>query len=638
MSYLGVTAWWRGIAIGMLSLVCATVALAAAPAERTHPLPRITHESLQPDAVAHSQSVVDDRMRDATWNVSSATDAVTSPGLQIGITTWDRQHRYSNGHQLAKNPGADVVHFTWTWGDQIDDHHQSAGRYVAYNSYSISGGAFNQGDGAVISIADFTDGGFPRIDVDGGNLGHVAFHQKTDASSPQFAWHSYFPVEGSHLHLDNVLPIGSTPPDQEGNLWTDVAVTQRPEGDIYHVIAMGLANWSDVLFPDSRIWYWRYDASAPSPTWEGPVVIDSSDLGPSYVIDGDNDANRVALAFHSGWSTDGLNELNNVAYYESHTGGAGWIDGSELGPGYRNLITAYDDPSGPQAWTNISVAYDNAGRLHIVFDEQRYAEISEQIAIRHWNSERGSVRTTALGYYANPNTHERALNFDQVTLGVGDGSTPCLGGAEANEDYLYVLYAKLGGETPEEQADISDRFYANGELYLTVSRDQGYNWSTPINLTNTKTPGCGLYSSGIPCASEMYATIARVVDDIHIFYVLDLSAGETYFESYQTLNSAMYLRYPGGTVDAPYVCPGCICPCIGDPMCDGIVNVLDVVNVVNEAFRGSAPVIDLGCSHVSRCDVNCDCKVDVLDVVIMVNHAFRWDIMPVCDACEEPCP
>ena len=39
-----------------------------------------------------------------------------------------------------------------------------------------------------------------------------------------------------------------------------------------------------------------------------------------------------------------------------------------------------------------------------------------------------------------------------VSYPIGDGATLCEGGAESNEDYLYVLYNKLGGETPEEQA------------------------------------------------------------------------------------------------------------------------------------------------------------------------------------------
>ncbi len=72
-----------------------------------------------------------------------------------------------------------------------------------------------------------------------------------------------------------------------------------------------------------------------------------------------------------------------------------------------------------------------------------------------------------------------------------------------------------------------------------------------------------------------------------------------------------------------YVFPPCTCPCANDPSCDGIISdVLDVVNTVNVAFRGTASVTDPGCPK-ERTDVNGDNATDVLDVVRVVNVAFR---------------
>ncbi len=86
------------------------------------------------------------------------------------------------------------------------------------------------------------------------------------------------------------------------------------------------------------------------------------------------------------------------------------------------------------------------------------------------------------------------------------------------------------------------------------------------------------------------------------------------------------------------VATGCFCNCHADPACDGSPDVLDVVGVVNVAFRGAVDVVDPQCTHIGRTDVNCDCATDVLDVVGMVNRAFRGDLTPFCDACIEPCP
>jgi hypothetical protein len=69
-------------------------------------------------------------------------------------------------------------------------------------------------------------------------------------------------------------------------------------------------------------------------------------------------------------------------------------------------------------------------------------------------------------------------------------------------------------------------------------------------------------------------------------------------------------------------CEPCICDCHADPQCDGQSNVLDVVAVVNVAFRSATPTSDPVCPMV-RTDVDCSDATDVLDVVRLVNVAFR---------------
>ena len=81
----------------------------------------------------------------------------------------------------------------------------------------------------------------------------------------------------------------------------------------------------------------------------------------------------------------------------------------------------------------------------------------------------------------------------------------------------------------------------------------------------------------------------------------------------------------------------CDCTCNGDPVCDGVASVVDVVSVVNVAFRGQADAIDGTCPHVGRSDLNCDCVVNVVDVVQVVNRAFRGDSTLPCDMCATPC-
>lgn len=82
--------------------------------------------------------------------------------------------------------------------------------------------------------------------------------------------------------------------------------------------------------------------------------------------------------------------------------------------------------------------------------------------------------------------------------------------------------------------------------------------------------------------------------------------------------------------------PGCFCACHADPECDDEINVLDVVRVVDAAFREASPLQDPGpnCPR-ARTDVDCDGITNVFDVVRIVNVAFRNE-NPAANFCE-PC-
>jgi hypothetical protein len=82
----------------------------------------------------------------------------------------------------------------------------------------------------------------------------------------------------------------------------------------------------------------------------------------------------------------------------------------------------------------------------------------------------------------------------------------------------------------------------------------------------------------------------------------------------------------------------CACDCHADPGgCNGSQDIVDVVQVVNVAFRGTAPIPDpnANCSYEAT-DTNCSSSTDVIDVVKMVNVAFRGASVAV-EFCS-PCP
>jgi len=79
----------------------------------------------------------------------------------------------------------------------------------------------------------------------------------------------------------------------------------------------------------------------------------------------------------------------------------------------------------------------------------------------------------------------------------------------------------------------------------------------------------------------------------------------------------------------------CECQCHGDPVCDGAVDVQDVVLTINTAFRGTASVADPLCPHSARTDINCSGATDVIDVVRIIDVAFRGvaAASAICNPC-----
>ena len=82
-------------------------------------------------------------------------------------------------------------------------------------------------------------------------------------------------------------------------------------------------------------------------------------------------------------------------------------------------------------------------------------------------------------------------------------------------------------------------------------------------------------------------------------------------------------------------CEPCVCVCHADPACDAVKSdILDVVNTINVAFRGTAGTVSGACPYQDT-DVDCTTATDILDVVKVVNVAFRG-ANPATEFCD-PC-
>jgi hypothetical protein len=113
----------------------------------------------------------------------------------------------------------------------------------------------------------------------------------------------------------------------------------------------------------------------------------------------------------------------------------------------------------------------------------------------------------------------------KMSLGVHEGS-----------GNIFACYTRF------DSSDCSAGGFANGDIHMQYSADGGATWSTPLNLTDSQTPGCVAGN----CDSDHWSALAdRVDDDLHIIFIEDKDAGGIpQTEGQITTNPVKYLAYP----------------------------------------------------------------------------------------------
>jgi hypothetical protein len=616
-----------------------------------------------------------------------SASSLPAGAIYCGRTTWDYQW-YGNPQRSIEHAvaltgpwwGKRFIHVIWAMSEVHDP--ADPNRNVHYNCFdwSIPGWTVSTHESGGMPLIEVGECGGPsHIDV---NLygQAVIFHHSVavDYGYTRIA-RVHIPGHGIYV-ADNLINLSG-----QHNVYACGTAGIREDEPPTYVYHVGSHDSNPEIGETAVQSYWRF--LELTQIWEGPVPMGQSML-PSHVLAADGE--RVIFAWSQARDySAGHHYDNDLAYWESTNAGADWITNGgytqsdwEAGAGYN--VTDYVDADPHRVFIDISIMFDFNARLHAGFTTPAYNAIDSTVSVGptvmyHWDegtpgsNENAAISGGTAGGFAggqdafhhvaasamwginNPVDANAGLSgawnryISKMTLGIGDGSTACDAvNNNSNRGHLYLCYTLFGGEKPADKADASSHGYQNGNIYISISPDNGVHWDKGRCLTTeegnlcgtpTRSPGCeGEY--GDLCRSEHWGSIARLVNDtLHAFYVCDYNAGAAPLgEGPFTLNNVVYHPVIGdGTIN------GNLCPCICGDFCnlDGVAGYtpVDIIYIVNFVYKQLDARQSLSNCASDNGDWDCSGYVTPVDVTYYVQYVYRSSGVGPCDPCNcDPYP
>ena len=252
-----------------------------------------------------------------------------------------------------------------------------------------------------------------------------------------------------------------------------------------------------------------------SRTFVDTTMTISATIGASRITD------RVAIAWMYRRPTYGgvVTQLNNDVYAVISEDGVNWdfenpINITNFIPPDLSLLpdTIAADKDTLRSYDDISLFFDEDDVLHAAFTTPAFYEIEGLVSINnsliwHWAEDTEFYSLVADGWwgaFAYPCGGWQRF-----------AQRPCLS-QDPSTGYLYCLYQAY------DTSDVSAGGFPQGELYVSVSTDNGVRWSVGTNITNTHAPN----AAAGQCLSERDPSMNEIVDGyLRILYVLDTDAG-----------------------------------------------------------------------------------------------------------------
>jgi hypothetical protein len=412
-----------------------------------------------------------------------------SPGVLVG-TTWEPiQTRGSVGNMITVCADRSK-YFVWMNGVNP--------RHVCFNYIDNTGVWYAESTGA--QVCRDLGASFAQIDKIYGNRAAIAFY----LNSIPYQLYSTLAIDCAPPGLgifDFYNPLDSL----SGNLhaiWPKIAVDRSNR--IHLLMAEGATTGDP-----QRMYYTRSNDGGT--TWVSPIQLVDTVMIISGIIKASQVSDKVVIAYSK--PVDTTSQSNNDIVYILSNDGLTWDFQNRI-----NVTNYGNDNDSIWAFADLDVIFDYDDNIHIAWnalDSESGPHHFSRTHLFHFNSGNNQIDQIRQPWPVNNLTTTNCdlpyafnLPLCKMNLGVYRGGM---------HNFIFATW------TQYDTSDCSSGGYANGDIYMSVSSDL-MPWLTPINLTNSSTPGCICGN----CDNDNYASLADgVTDSLRVFYSDDKNNGCT---------------------------------------------------------------------------------------------------------------
>jgi len=430
-----------------------------------------------------------------------------SPGRHVANTTHDLQSNSRMNRQIDWR-GAETIHLSWM--HKVDTDHGGP-RYSAYLAYDgitdmvLCSGYLNMASRA----------GFVSLDVIPDNRGVVADH---NSASGDFMTSIYYDACPGCCNFSGI-PLTEY-------LWPSLEYQIYDTDTVVHVFTQ---ERKDGIVPQELMYYRGIGGFGPAFTWDYPPLIVDTAVTVSQIVTASRVSGKTALVWQAppgvypgdpesmnrDWIDPGLGvnqRINDVYIMMSNDLGASW--------GPKVNITAYDSSQG--GWLghgDMSALISSDNILHVVWNARETVPFDGGMGnwttfwgarLYHWDELNTTITTIR-------DANWDLTEYGDVTCVGGSWNEMVLGKPQISEcdGKLYTLFVQFHNFDIGFYNDCAARRYdegdwygtANGELYVSVSDNDGWTWDFARNLTNTYTPYCDTLE--LECDSDQWPSVSR---------------------------------------------------------------------------------------------------------------------------------